>query len=248
MRINNIQIATWELIEPDNIDKNTGNIIGIPNKYIDELMYSHTGSNPMIIELTNEHDHKHLCSSFEIIEFDVVIIPYWLLSKLNLVPFNSVISIENNNKVETVDYIKVIANSSRYSQWDEVQYTLESILSSQNAINKGDPLNILGVEFYVLELKDTNGLNIEGGSIFNTDVKIDFDIPMDDISDKYLPEKKKEIDESLQQKKADDVDKKQPLINWRLDFDEGMPVISKPEYIKKEDDNKFKGSAYSLKR
>ena len=27
MKIRNIQIATWELIEPDNIDKNTGNII-----------------------------------------------------------------------------------------------------------------------------------------------------------------------------------------------------------------------------
>ena len=242
MRINNIQIATWELIEPDNIDKNTGNIIGIPNKYIDELMYSHTGSNPMIIELTNEHEHKHLCSSFEIIEFDVVIIPYWLLSKLNLEPFNSIISIENNNKVETVDYIKVIANSSRYSQWDEVQYTMESILSSQNAINKGDPLNILGVEFYVLELKNTNGLNIEGGSIFNTDVKIDFDIPMDHISNTNT------FMSNIPEKKADEDNKKQPLINWRLDFDVGMPVISKPEYIKKEDDNKFKGSAYSLKR
>ena len=242
MRINNIQIATWELIEPDNIDKNTGNIIGIPNKYIDELMYSHTGSNPMIIELMNQQGYKHLCSSFEIIEFDVVIIPYWLLSKLNLEPFNSIISIENINKLEIVDYIKVIANSSRYSQWDEVQYTMESILSSQNAINKGDPLNILGVEFYVLELKDTNGLNIEAGSIFNTDVKIDFDIPMDHILDTNT------FMSNIPEKKADEDNKKQPLINWRLDFDEGMPVISKPEYTKKEDDNKFKGSAYSLKR
>ena len=241
MRINNIQIATWELIDPDNRDKNIGNIIGIPNKYIDELMYSHVGNNPMIIQLTNQHGNNHLCGSFEIIELDMVIIPYWLLSKLYLEPFHSIISIENINTIETVDYIKVIANSSRYSQWDEVQYTMETILSSQNAVNKGDPLNILGVEFYVLELKNSSGLNIEGGSIFNTDVKIDFDIPMDDVS----PDKKGII---VPEKVAPKIDNNvnQPALSWTLIFDEGMPVMNEPDYIKK-DDNKFKGSAYSLK-
>lgn len=241
MKIRNIQIATWELIEPDNIDKNTGNIIGIPNKYIDELMYSHVGNNPMIIELTNEHGNNHLCGSFEIIELDMVIIPYWLLSKLYLEPFQSIISIENINSPETVDYIKLIANSSRYSQWDEVQYTMESILSSQNAVNKGDPLNILGVEFYVLEIKNSSGLNIEGGSIFNTDVKIDFDIPMDQVSEP-------KISRIVSEKVVPQIDNSvnQPALSWTLIFDEGMPVITPVDCSKKEKD-KFIGNAYSLK-
>jgi hypothetical protein len=241
MKIKNIQIATWELIEPDNRDKNTGNIIGIPNKYIDELMYSHNGYNPMIIQLTNEQGDKHLCGSFEIIELDMVIIPYWLLSKLNLEAFDSIISIENINDPETVDYIKVIANSSRYSEWDEVQHTLESILSCQNAVNKGDPLNILGVEFYVLELKNSLGLNIESGSIFNTDVKIEFDIPMDHVL-------KPKITPILPEKVIPEIDcnGNQPALSWTLIFDEGMPVITNPDYTKKNE-NQFKGTGYSLK-
>jgi hypothetical protein len=242
MKIKNIQVATWELIEPENRDKNIGNIIGIPNKYIDELMYGHTGNNPMIIELINEHEQKHLCASFEIIEIDMIIIPYWLLSKLNLESFQSIISIENNNQLETVDYIKVIANNSRYSEWEQVEYTLESVLSHHNAINKGDQLNILGVEFYILELKNSNGLNIDRGSIFNTDVKIDFDIPMDRIFDHTL---KQNVKEKNEVKHEDNTNKS--AVCWTLTFDEGIPVITKPDLTKKEED-KFKGNAYSLKR
>lgn len=244
MKIKNIQIATWELIEPDNRDKNTGHTIGIPNKYIDELMYSHNGHNPMIIQLTNEHGHQHLCGSFEIIELDLVIIPYWLLSKLNLVQFDSIISIENINKPETVDYIKVIANSSRYSEWDEVQHTLESILSCQNAINKGDPLNILGVEFYILELKNSSGLQIDCGSIFNTDVKIEFDIPMDqDTKPNTIPIVTEKVIPKI------DSNGNQPALSWTLVFDEGIPVMPPPiEYTQKKDEELFKGTAYSLKR
>jgi hypothetical protein len=235
MRYNNIEVSTWELIEPDMREKNIGNIIGIPNKYIDELLYSHLGNSPMIIQLSTDNENIHLCASFEIIEIDFIVMPYWLLSKLNLQPFISTISIENMNNLEIVDYIKIIANDSRYSQWDEVQYTLENILSSHNAINKGDQLNILGVEFYVLELKNKNGLNIDRGSIFNTDVKIEFDIPMDYIT-KQPTEKNIPIQSNIEKS----------ALSWTLIFDEGMPVINKPDYTQKEEDT-FKGTGHSLK-
>ena len=43
----------------------------------------------------------------------------------------------------------------------------------------GDPINIFGVEFCVMELHDTEGIGMLDGCLFNTDIEIDFETPMD---------------------------------------------------------------------
>jgi hypothetical protein len=65
--------------------------------------------------------------------------------------------------------------------WEDIKKILETELSQFRIINCGDVISIYGIEFYIVELLEKTTLEpVISGSIYNTDVELDFDFPMDD--------------------------------------------------------------------
>lgn len=151
---------------------------------MDEMLYSITGYEPMCIEIMSNVDSlsaKANCivsGNIEIGNDEIVVVPFWALSKLGIEPFSPV-SIENVSNVRKAGYIKVRADVSDYAYWDCIKETLETEFSKINCISVGNPVNIFGIEFYVVELHDVEGIRMLDGSLFNTDIQIDFDTPLD---------------------------------------------------------------------
>jgi len=188
MKFNNIPITSWDLYEPENPEKNIGHTIKIPNRCMDEMLYSHKNDGPIFIEIISMKDvpnarcHCLVFANVEITEDEIVVVPYWSMTKLGVEPFE-LVSIENVNNVRKAGFIKVRANHSDYIYWDGLKETLETEFSKINAISVGDLINIFGIEFYVIELKDQEGIGMLDASLFNTDVKIDFDTPSDIVEE-----------------------------------------------------------------
>jgi len=181
MKFNNIPVLSWELIDPDTPEKNIGHSIRIPNRCMDEMLYHFNGNEPMCIELRSMLEPSTQCvisGTIEVGEDEIVVVPYWALSKLRLEPF-SMVSLENVGNVRKTGFIKVRATHSSYVYWDGLKETLETEFSKINYISVGDPINVFGVEFHVLELRDAEGVGMLDGCLFNTDIEIDFETPMD---------------------------------------------------------------------
>ena len=184
MKFKNIPITSWDIYEPENPEKNIGHSIKIPNHCMDEMLYSITGYEPMCIEIMSIVDSplaKANCivsGNIEIGNDEIVVVPFWALSKLGIEQF-SLVSIENVSNVRKAGYIKVRADVSDYAYWDGIKETLETEFSKINCISVGNPVNIFGIEFYVVELHDVEGIRMLDGSLFNTDIEIDFDTPLD---------------------------------------------------------------------
>ena len=195
MKFINIPIISWELIDPDNPEKNIGHSIRIPNRCMDEILYQHNSSEPLCVEIimmsdaTNAKRHCIVSGNVEVGNEEMVVVPFWALSKLGAETF-SLVSIENVTNVRKAGYIKVRANNSDYVYWDGLKETLETEFSKINNISVGVPINVFGLEFYVMELRDLDGIRILDASLFNTDVKIDFETPSD-IEEKERSDKQK---------------------------------------------------------
>ncbi len=190
MKFNNIPILSWELIDPDNPEKNIGHSIRIPNRCMDEILYHFNSELPMCIEMKkmDAATNGEGCVIFGNIEIgndEIIVAPFWALAKLELEPF-SLVSIENVDSVRKAGFIKVRPNHSSYVYWDGLKETLEAEFSKLNYISVGDPINIFGVEFCVMELHDTEGIAMLDGCLFNTDIEIDFETPMDIIEEERL--------------------------------------------------------------
>jgi hypothetical protein len=195
MKFINIPIISWELIDPDNSEKNIGHSIKIPNRCMDEMLYHHNSSEPLCIEIimmsdaTNAKRHCIVSGNVEVGDEDMVVVPFWALSKLGAETF-SLVSIENVTNVRKAGYIKVRATTSDYAYWDGLKETLETEFSKINNVSVGVPINVFGLEFYVMELRDLDGIRILDASLFNTDVEIDFETPSD-IEEKERSDKQK---------------------------------------------------------
>jgi len=195
MKFINIPIISWELIDPDSPEKNIGHSIKIPNRCMDEMLYHHNSSEPLCIEIIMMSDAKNakrhciVSGNVEVGDEDMVVVPFWALSKLGAETF-SLVSIENVTNVRKAGYIKVRATTSDYAYWDGLKETLETEFSKINNVSVGVPINVFGLEFYVIELRDTDGIRILDASLFNTDVEIDFETPSD-IEEKERSDKQK---------------------------------------------------------
>ena len=180
MKFNDLPILSWELIDPDNPEKNIGHSIRIPNRCMDEILYHFNGEVPMCIEIKSmvAPGAVAIFGNIEIGNDEVIVVPFWTLAKLGLEPF-SLVSIENVENVRKAGFIKVRPNHSSYIYWEGLKETLEAEFSKLNYISVGDPISIFGVEFYVMEIHDTEGIVMLDGCLFNTDIEIDFETPMD---------------------------------------------------------------------
>ncbi len=236
MKFNNLPILSWELIDPDNPEKNIGHSIRIPNRCMDEILYHFNSDLPMCIELRKMDPSSGAgCVIFGNIEIgseDVIVAPFWALAKLGCEPFSSV-SIENVDSVRKAGFIKVRPNHSSYVYWNGLKETLEAEFSKLNYISVGDPINIFGVEFYVMEIHDTEGVNMLDGCLFNTDMEIDFETPMDILEEERLEKIRIEEERRLQ------LEAEAALLRKKMEEDEQKKEAS-------QKNNQFVGKGYRI--
>lgn len=187
MKFDNIEIISWDIYEENPCsDKNLGHTIKLPYNIISSILSNiDCNTNPIYIEIKNMNEdellkinNRIIFSNFEVHDINICVAPYWAMSKLNFSQFDK-ISIENVNNIEKIGFIKLKANFSHYVLWDDIKNILEIELEKYHCLNLGDLISINGIEFYVIELKDTFSKLIIYGSLFNTDPSIEFDIPID---------------------------------------------------------------------
>ena len=112
---------------------------------------------------------------------EYIILPDNYIKKLNIEPFESVY-IEDIMNVSKINYIKIKGHDSKYTMWDGINEILESVLTKMRAISTGDIIDVLGINFTIIEMKDHEKNIITLGSLYETDVNIEFDVPYDRIA------------------------------------------------------------------
>jgi hypothetical protein len=215
MKVKNISIISWDIYSPDEPEKNVGNTIAISDKIYYKMINELTEFNPLFVEITKTDENGFnsgfnqsncrclLFGNIISIEQDVIVVPYWAIAKFGLEPFQNV-NIENVNNLQNIDYIQVRANNSDYIHWSSLKEILEETLIKCRAISLGDMINVHGIEFYVCKIKNQSGSEILDGSLYNTDVKIDFDVPVDILEEERLQKIKDSEEEKLRQLKQEE--------------------------------------------
>ena len=198
-----LSVISWELYNGD-MSKNISHTIALPNRCLDRFMTDDSFINAFIVVSINNAIQFGNCEI--VYEYDdigqnqqnIIVVPHWVISKLGLELFDQVIVAHvSPDQIHTIGRIKICATISDYALWADIKTILETELSSFRIINYGDVISIQGTEFYIVELLDkiTQAV-VLSGSIYNTDVELDFDVPMDDslhtpveASDPYLSRK-----------------------------------------------------------
>ena len=152
MKHNNIPVTSWDIYNPDEPDKNIGNTIAIPDNIYYKMINELEDFNPLFIEITKSEEIGYNQSNCRCLVFgniisieqDVIVLPYWAMSKFGLEPFVNV-NIENVNNLQKIDYIQVRANQSDYVYWSSLKEQLEENLSKIRAISIGDMINVHGI-------------------------------------------------------------------------------------------------------
>ena len=169
-----LSIISWELYNGD-VSKNESHIIALPNRCFNAIDDS--------IFITVSINNAIQIGNCEVVpEEHIVVVPYWIISKLNVEQFDTVIVHHiQSDDIKQIGRIKIRAVISDYAMWEDIKKILETELSLFRIINCGDVVSIYGIEFYIVELFEKTTLEpVVSGSIYNTDVELDFDLPMDD--------------------------------------------------------------------
>ena len=248
MKVENIPVISWDIYSPDELDKNVGNTIAISDKIYYKMINELTEFNPLFVEITKTDENGFnqsncrclLFGNIISIEQDVIVLPYWAMAKYGLEPFQNV-SIENVDNLQSIDYIQVRGNNSDYIHWSSLKELLEETLIKCRAISLGDMINVHGIEFYVCQIKNQSGSEILDGSLYNTDVKIDFDVPVDILEEERL----QKIKDSEQKIKNEEQDKLRKIKYEEEEFDR-IREENRLKMIEEEKNNKFVGTAYKL--
>jgi hypothetical protein len=172
-----LSIISWELYNGDLL-KNESHIIALPNRCMDQII-SMDESTFITVSINNAIQ----IGNCEVVQDEnIVVVPYWIISKLNVEQFDTVVVCHiQSSSIKQIGRIKIRATISDYAMWEDIKKILETELSQFRIINCGDVISIYGIEFYIVELYEKTTLEpVVSGSIYNTDVELDFDIPMDD--------------------------------------------------------------------
>jgi hypothetical protein len=249
MRVENIPVISWDIYSPDELDKNVGNTIAISDKIYYKMINELTEFNPLFVEITKTDENGFnqsncrclLFGNIISVEQDVIVLPYWAMAKYGLEPFQNV-TIENVDNLQNIDYIQVRANNSDYIHWSSLKEILEETLIKCRAISLGDMINVHGIEFYVCQIKNQSGSEILDGSLYNTDVKIDFDVPVDILEEERL----QKIKDEEQKIKEEEQERLRQLKQEEETMDR-IREQNRLKMIEEEKKNKiFAGTAYKL--
>lgn len=190
----------------------------------------------MITFLVNDNDEykeerEIVCGSIGILDGnilgdDYIVMPDEYFRKLQIESFTSV-KIRMVNNIKKINYIKIRGHDERYISWDGINEILEAHLNKFRAISSGQTTNVLGINFTIMEMKDCDGNIITYGSLYETDVNIEFDdleprVPVKTIEEILQDNERTYIDENGNSIKYD-VDNiienvKYKYRNWRLTF------------------------------
>jgi hypothetical protein len=127
----------------------------------------------------NDDLQQIVCGSIGILDDNVlgddyIVMPNEYFKKLQIEPFTSV-KIEKVSDIKKINYIKIRGHDKKYTSWDGINEILEAHLNKFRAISSGQTTNVLGINFTIIEMKDIEGNIITYGSLYETDVNIEFD-------------------------------------------------------------------------
>ncbi len=177
--------------------QNDSHFIQIPVRLFNSMI---SNGEPLYIGIQNSITHKRLY--FGRVEpsirspnstIDMCIMPNWVLEKLGLELIGGKVDIVKmipNVNINKLGFIKIRGEKSGYVNWSDIKERLEDKISQFNCLNLGDHFIIDDIKFIVTELRDKNNNLCDYGSTFNTDVKLEFEVP-DDLVEKERKEKER---------------------------------------------------------
>jgi hypothetical protein len=157
---------------------------------------------------------------------DYIVMPDEYFRRLQIESFTTV-KIEKVVDMRKVNYIKIKGHDKKYTSWDGINEILEAHLNKFRAISSGQTTNVLGINFTIIEMKDVDGNTIFHGSLYETDVNIEFDDPEPRVPVKTTEEILKDNERTYIDKNGNsikyDVDNivenvRHEHFNWRLTF------------------------------
>lgn len=130
-------------------------------------------------EQINSDLQQIVCGSIGILDENVlgddyIVMPNEYFKKLQIESFTSV-KMKKINDIKKINYIKIRGHDKKYTSWDGINEILEAHLNKFRAISSGQTTNVLGINFTIIEMKDDEGSIIIHGSLYETDVNIEFD-------------------------------------------------------------------------
>jgi hypothetical protein len=164
--------------------------IQIPEQLFNNFMHRADIEKPLFVGVCNSQN-PHMCLYFGKVEptirtenssSDMCLLPEWAMNRLQLDSYGDRVDIEIMNEeyhIKKLGYIKMRANISSYTKWENIKDIIEIKLGDCNCVNNGDEFYINDVIFTIVELKDHSGNIIECGSTFRTETNLDFEIPDD---------------------------------------------------------------------
>jgi hypothetical protein len=175
-----------------------------------------------------DHNESIIFGNCGFIQEDLVVLPFWVINKLKINMFE-VVNIKNIINLPKIGFLKIKGTNSDYAKLENIKEILENELNTYRTITINDLIYIyqFQLEFYIIEIKDIFNKEINFGSLFNTEVKIEFEIPSD-IAEKERLERIEQ--ERIEQEKIEQERIEQERI----------------EQEKQKKCNKFIGKAYSL--
>jgi hypothetical protein len=155
----------------------------ISSKYFEEFIKEETES-PLIVKIFMDDEdgaiyREVVCGSVGILDNNVlgddfIVMPNEYFRKLEIESFTTV-KIEKVRDIKKINYIKIRGNDERYTSWDGINEILEAHLNNFRAISSGQTTNVLGINFTIIEMRGSDGNIITYGSLYETDVNIEFD-------------------------------------------------------------------------
>jgi hypothetical protein len=177
------------------------------------------------------HCVNQVCGSIGILDGtilgeDYIVMPDEYFRRLQIESFTTV-KIEKVVDMRKVNYIKIKGHDKKYTSWDGINEILEAHLNKFRAISSGQTTNVLGINFTIIEMKDVDGNTISHGSLYETDVNIEFDdleprVPVKTTEEILKDNERTYIDKNGNSIKYD-VDNivenvRHEHFNWRLTF------------------------------
>jgi hypothetical protein len=183
-------------------------------------------------DLDFDHNNSMIFGNCGFIQEDLIVLPFWVINKLKINMFE-VVNIQNIINLPKIGFLKIKGTNSDYTKLENIKEILENELNTYRAITINDLIYIyyqfqFQLEFYIIEIKDIFNKEIKFGSLFNTEVNIEFEIPSD------IAEKERQ--ERIEQERIYKEELKQKEIEKERLF----------ALEKEKECSKFKGTAYSL--
>ena len=181
------------------------------------------------------------------VEENHIVLPEWAIQKLKLKIFD-IAQVNLMEYIEDITFLKIQGENSSYAKLLDIKEVFEKELSKCISTSVGDSIIFnhfdehlnqeIKVVFKVLEIKNEFDENLNYGSLRDTEVKVEFDIPLD-----ILEEQEKERLRQIQLAEEEER-------NYQLELENKKQRLieeAKRKQLMEDERRGFKGSGHSLK-